>query len=205
LGVIIGFVLSFTFFTLFLATIVRQTGIPADTLRLTSVIIVALFGISLLIPQFQIQIEQLFSKLSNYLPQGNQYHGFGGGVLIGGSLGLLWTPCVGPILASVISLAIAGTVTLEAALITLSYSLGTGIPMFFIMLGGRKLVQRIPNPQNIQKVFGVIMIMTALGILLNIDRAFQTFILETFPNYASELTQLESIEMIQERLDSLNH
>ena len=41
----------------------------------------------------------------------------GGSLLIGLSVGL-WTPCIGPILASVISLAITGTVTFDAFLIT---------------------------------------------------------------------------------------
>ena len=61
-GVVLGFVLSFTFFTLFLSTIVRISGIPADTLRFFSVLIIAGFGVSLLIPQFQVFAEKLFSS-----------------------------------------------------------------------------------------------------------------------------------------------
>src|SRR3989338_5472143 len=204
-GVVTGFVLSFTLFTLFLSTIVRLSGVPADTLRLVSVLVIAGFGASLLIPQFQVLLERLFSKLAGLMPNGQNRTGFGGGLLIGFSVGLLWTPCVGPILASVISLAITGTVTFDAFLITLAYSLGTAIPMFLIMLGGQNALRRVPwllsNLGHIQKLFGVLMILTAIGIFLNIDRRFQTFILDTFPQYGTGLTKLEDNELIRNQLD----
>src|SRR5690606_5087360 len=60
LGVVIGFVASFTFFTLFLSTIVRLSGIPADSLRFISIAVLAVFGASLLIPQIQAQLEIVF-------------------------------------------------------------------------------------------------------------------------------------------------
>lgn len=205
IGVVVGFILSFTFFTLFLSTIVRLSGIPAETLRIVSVIVIAGFGFSLLIPLFQIFVERLFSKLAGFMPISQNRTGFGGGLLIGFSVGLLWTPCVGPILASVISLAITGTVTFDAFLITLAYSLGTAIPMFLIMLGGQNVLRRVPwllsNLGHIQKLFGVLMILTAIGIFFNIDRKFQTFVLNTFPNYGIGLTKVEDNELIRNQLD----
>ena len=205
MGVVIGFILSFTFFTLFLSTIVRLSGIPAEALRLVSVIVVAGFGISLLVPQFQVLVERLFSKLASFMPSSQGRTGFGGGLLIGFSVGLLWTPCVGPILASVISLAITGTVTFDAFLITLAYSLGTAIPMFLIMLGGQNALRRVPwllsNLGQIQKLFGILMILTAIGIFFNVDRRFQTFVLNTFPQYGTGLTRFEDNELIRNQLD----
>jgi cytochrome c biogenesis protein CcdA/thiol-disulfide isomerase/thioredoxin len=205
MGVVVGFVLSFTFFTLFLSTIVRLSGIPADTLRFVSVLVVAGFGISLLIPQFKIWLEKLFSKVTGLIPNNRGRYGFFGGMLIGFSVGLLWTPCVGPILASVISLAITGTVTFDAFLITLAYSLGTAIPMFLIIAGGQNVLRRVPrllaNLGKIQKLFGVLMILTAMGIFFNIDRKFQTFVLNTFPQYGTGLTKFEDNELIRKQLN----
>lgn len=208
LGVVAGFIASFTFFTLFLSTIVRFSGIPGDTLRMISIVVIAGFGVSLLIPQFQVLMERMFSKLAGLLPKNQQRTGFGGGLLIGLSIGLLWTPCVGPILASVISLAITGTVTLDAVFITLAYSLGTAIPMLIIMLAGQRALQAIPwlrsNLGNIQKLFGVLMILTAVAIYFNIDRQFQTLVLNTFPQYGSGLTKIEDNELIRNELNKQN-
>lgn len=207
IGVVLGFILSFTFFTLFLSTIVRITGIPPSTLRILSVVIIAGFGISFLIPQFQTLIERSFSKLAGFVPSSQNRVGFGGGIIIGLSLGLLWTPCVGPILASVIALAITGSVTLEAFLITFAYSLGTAIPMFLILIGGQTALRRVPwllrNTTNIQKVFGVAMIIVAIGIFFNFDRKFQTFILNAFPTYGTGLTKFEDNDMVRNQLGNV--
>lgn len=208
LGVIVGFILSFTFFTLFLSTVVKLSGVSADSLRTVSVLVIAGFGVSLLIPQFKLVVEKLFSQLAGFVPKSQGKVGFGGGILIGLSVGLLWTPCVGPILASVISLAITGTVTFDAFLITLAYSIGTAIPMFLIILGGQNALKRVPwltaNTGKIQKLFGILMILTAIGIYNNVDRKFQTFVLNTFPQYGAGLTRFEDNENIKRQIENLN-
>lgn len=207
-GIVTGFVLSFTFFTLFLATIVSATGLSATFVRSLAVVVIFLFGLSLLIPGFQAMMEKLFARLSQLTPKSQNYTGFMGGLFIGFSLGLLWTPCVGPILASVISLAITGSVTSTAFFITLAYSLGTAIPMLMIIHGGRTLLTKVPwllnNTGKIQKGFGVIMILTAIAIHFNLDRQFQTYILEVFPQYGTGLTSFEDNQLIRDQLDNLN-
>jgi cytochrome c biogenesis protein CcdA/thiol-disulfide isomerase/thioredoxin len=213
LGIITGFILSFTFFTLFLSTIVRATGISADLLRHIAVAVVFAFGVSLLMPSFQLWMEQLFARLASIASANtaktNNKSDFLGGILVGISLGLVWAPCVGPILASVISLALTGTVTASAFFITLAYSVGTAIPMFAITYGGRNLLNRVPwltaNTGTIQKTFGILMITTALAIFLNWDRQFQTYILSTFPNYGVGLTKFEDNALVQKALDTLHN
>jgi len=208
LGVITGFIISFTFFTLFLATIVKATGIPSNTLRSLSIVIIAAFGLSLLVPKFQVILEGLFAKLSRYAPQSQNKTGFMGGLVIGISLGLLWTPCVGPILAGVISLAISGSVTGQAVFITLAYSAGTAIPMFILIWTGSKALQKVPwlvaNTGKIQKAFGILMILTAIGISQNVDRQFQNYVLEKFPQYGAGLTKLEDNDVVKSALEDLN-
>jgi cytochrome c biogenesis protein CcdA/thiol-disulfide isomerase/thioredoxin len=209
LGIVTGFVLSFTFFTLFLSTIVNLTGIPATSLRFISIFIIAAFGLTLVLPQAQKLIERGFYFFQRFAPKGQSKNtGFTGGILIGMSLGLLWTPCVGPILASVISLAITGEVTGSAFFITFAYSLGTAIPMFAIIAGGQNALKRVPwllrNTTKIQKAFGVIMILTAIAIYFNIDRQFQSYVLDKFPQYGTGLTSLEDNRAVEDALQGLS-
>lgn len=208
LGVVTGFILSFTFFTLFLSTIVSRSGLDADLLRDFAVIVIGVFGLSMLFPQVTMLLERMFSYLSRFVPSGGRRKdGYGGGLIVGLSIGLLWTPCVGPILASVITLAITGTVTIQAVLITLAYAVGTAIPMFAIIYGGQGLLKRMPwltrNTQNIQMGFGVVMIAMAVAIYFNLDRQFQTYVLNKFPNYGSGLTSLEDNKLIEGQLNRL--
>lgn len=206
LGIITGFILSFVFFTLFLSTIVSATNVSADDLRNLSVVIILIFGLSLLLPNFQVWMEQSFSLLSRVAPQ-KQRSGYSGGLLIGLSLGLIWTPCVGPILASVITLAVTNSVSATAALITFAYAIGTAIPMLGVMYLGRNFFQRVPwllpNTARIQKGFGVVMILVALALFFNLHRQFQTFVLETYPSYSSILTGFEDNEAVKENLKKL--
>lgn len=186
-GVVTGFITSFTVFTLFLSTLVKLLGVPSESLRLVSILILVFFGISLLVPQTQILLEKLFSGLANFTPK-VEGTGFWGGILLGLSLGLVWTPCVGPILASVIALAAAGGVTIQTFFITLAYSIGTVIPMFAVMSWGRLAIK---NTDVLQKIFGLLMILTALALFSNLDRKLQVWVTTTFPNYGANLTQFE--------------
>lgn len=209
LGIITGFVSSFTFFTLFLSTIVRATGLSADVLRNFSILVVLILGISLVSSRFQTLVEKLFSSLANKIPNfDNGGSGFSSGFLIGISLGLLWTPCVGPILASVITLALTGQVTFQSFIITVSYAIGTAIPMFVVLVGGRALFNNHPwllrNTPKIQKLFGLFTIFIAFALYLGWDRSFQVYILNKFPQYGANLTKIEDNQKVKELLDVSN-
>lgn len=206
-GIVTGFIASFTFFTLFLTTLVQATGVSPDVLRNVAVVVILAFGLFMIIPQAQAWLEQIFTRFANLGGNNQNKTGFWGGMLIGLSLGLIWAPCVGPILASVITLALTSQVTSAAVIITLAYSLGTAIPMLAITYGGRQLLQKVPwllrNSGHIQKGFGVLMIFTAAAIFFGWDRQFQTYVLEKFPQYGAGLTSIEDTEVVRQQLDSL--
>ena len=199
-GVMTGFVMSFTCFTLFIAFIIKWTGLPADTLRLCAIVLLGLFGLFLCIPALQAAFE---NGIAAFLPRqgaSNKGKGFWSGALVGMSLGLIWTPCVGPIMAAVITLAATRAVSTSAVVITLAYALGAALPMLAIMRGGRKLLDRNPwirvHALDIQRCFGVFMILAAVMLFQGYDRALQTFILERFPAYGRGLTLLENDDRV---------
>lgn len=204
IGVVTGFIASFSLFTLILSSIVQVLSISPNTLRFLALIIIITFGIILVIPKLQLYFEMLASRFIK-VKNKSQKSGFFGGFMVGTSLGIIWTPCVGPIMASVISLAISQQVDGGAILIILAYSLGTSIPMFGIMIGSRKLLNKFPkvveNTGRIQRIFGVVMIAAGLSIGFGLDRQFQAYILEKFPNYGTKITAVEDIEIIENTLN----
>lgn len=205
LGIVTGFIVSFTFFTLLLSSIVKATGIGSESLRYVAIVMIGFFGVSLLIPATQVALEKLFSHLSSLIPNRQSLNsGFFGGMIVGLSLGLLWTPCVGPILASVITLALTGTTSASAVFITLAYAIGTGLPMLAITYGGRTLLQKnhwlLENTAKIQKGFGVVMIAMAVALFFGVDRKLQTIVLTAFPSYGAGLTAIENNALVQKQL-----
>ena len=206
-GVLAGFVASFTAFTLALSAIVQALGIPVDALRIVAVVLIILFGVVMLVPWLRDRFEMLTSRIGRRTgpAAGTQKrNGFWSGEVVGLSLGLIWTPCVGPIMASVISLAITQHVDGGSVSITLAYTLGTSIPMLGVMLGGRALLNKVPaltrNAGSIQKVFGALMIVIGVAIGMGWDRQFQTFILRALPGYGTGLTAIEKTAPVQTAL-----
>jgi len=206
-GIVAGFIASFTFFTLALTSIVKATGLPSDLLRNFAIVMIVLFGISLVLPQTQLLLEKIFSTLSRYAPRSSSSSGFRGGFVLGLSLGLVWAPCVGPILASVITLAATSSVTFASVFITLAYALGTAIPMLAIMFGGRQLLQRnqwlLRNTGNLQRGFGVLMVLIGIAMFAQLDRGFQVWLLNTFPQYGAGLTAIENNSLVKQQLTGL--
>jgi cytochrome c biogenesis protein CcdA/thiol-disulfide isomerase/thioredoxin len=216
-GVMAGFVASFTAFTLALTAIVQALRIPVDTMRIAAVVLVGVFGLVMLVPPLQVRFEAIASRIASRVPRRKTVPaagpanspprgaGFTGGVVVGLSLGLVWTPCVGPIMASVISLALTRRVDGGAVFLTLSYALGTSLPMLGVMLGGRALLAKVPlltrHLARIQQGFGVLTIAVAVAIGLGWDRRFQAAVLSLFPGYGAGLTALEQAKTVQRELN----
>jgi cytochrome c biogenesis protein CcdA/thiol-disulfide isomerase/thioredoxin len=205
-GVVMGFVVSFTFFTVALSTLVKALGLSADSLRTLAVVVIFLFGLVMVVPALRTWWEFITGKFLGFGIT-TQKPGYGGGFLIGLSLGLVWAPCVGPIMASVITLAATGLVSGATVLTALAYSIGTAIPMVLLMYGGQRVIATLPavkaRSHAIQRFFGLLMIATAIMIAFGWDRRFQVFILETFPNYGTGLTALEDNRVVQNQLEKL--
>ena len=206
-GVIAGFVASFTLFTLALTAIVQALGVPPDILRVVAVVLIISFGLVMLVPRLRYVFEALATRVTSRRSSGPRpggSSGFLGGLPVGISLGLVWTPCVGPIMASVISLALTQRVDGGAVFITLAYTIGTSIPMLGVMLGGRTLLKRVPslakNSAGIQRGFGVLMILVGMAIGFGWDRQFQSAVLNVLPNYGAGLTAIEELEPVTDAL-----
>src|SRR4051794_14960471 len=128
LGVVLGLAVSFTFATLVAGAAVQALALPTAWLRILAIVALGLFGLSMLLPAWGRVIERLLSPVSRVAGSGGRRSGFGGGLLMGMGLGLLWTPCVGPIMGSVIALAVLGGLSTSTVGIGFAYALGAGVP-----------------------------------------------------------------------------
>ncbi|GHF39512.1 cytochrome c biogenesis protein CcdA [Deinococcus metalli] len=202
LGIITGFTASFVLLTLFFASVVSALNLSPDAVRWAAVALLLGFGVTLAVPALHTRFELMASRV---LPQrrGPDGAGFLGGVLVGVTLGVIWTPCVGPILASVTTLALSGQVTAFAALVTLAYTLGVALPMLGVMWGGRRLLHRpalLGRLNTVQQAFGVILVLFAIGMVYGADRRFETYLVESVPALQN-LTFLEQTAAVQTELD----
>ena len=105
--------------------------------------------------------------------------------IIGLAFGFGWTPCIGPILGSILALASIEETLSRAIILLISYSLGLAIP--FVLSG--YLIQRFllfsknfrKNINLISKIGGITLLVTGILILTNQLQAIGFYIIKVFP------------------------
>jgi cytochrome c biogenesis protein CcdA/thiol-disulfide isomerase/thioredoxin len=179
LAIVAGIVGSFTVFTLFAAWLLDSLGLPADLLRNLAIALLFLVALSLLVPQ----VAEWLARPLQFLTRrsgGDR----GGGLLLGVTLGLVFVPCAGPVLAAVTVIAARRDVGLDSLLLTLSYALGAALPMLAIaLLGARAARVFRVNALLVRRIAGVLVAGAAVAIALGVDRDLQT----TLPGYTETL------------------
>ncbi|HWL33045.1 MAG TPA: cytochrome c biogenesis protein DipZ [Gaiellaceae bacterium] len=181
LAIVAGIVLSFTVFTLFAAWLLDLLGLPDDVLRNLAIGLLFLVALSLLVPQ----VAEWLARPLQFLTRrsgGDQ----GGGFLLGASLGLVFVPCAGPVLAAVTVIAARRDVGLDSLLLTLSYAVGAAVPMLAIAFAGQRAARAFrANATTVRRVSGVLVAGAALAIAFGVDRNLQTAV----PGYTESLQE----------------
>src|SRR5437762_13313795 len=100
LGIVLGLAVAFTVVTLAVTAAAQALAVPASWLRIIAIAALGFFGLTLVVPPLGRWIERALSPLTRLVDARPGRGGFWGGTALGAGLGLLWAPCVGPILAS---------------------------------------------------------------------------------------------------------
>ena len=209
LGITAGVAISFAFFTLAISALESSIGFSPNVLRKMAVVVLLVIGISMVVPALSRRMEASISSISGKFGGigKNQRSDFSGGFVTGLALGVVWTPCSGPILASVATLAATNKVSLQVVVVTLFYVAGVSIPLFGFAVGGQKLLAKSrrlsKHTGRIQIASGVIMIITAVGIYTNYDKTIEAKLLNAIPSYSNALTKIESGSGVTKALSKL--
>ena len=170
-GIIIGFVLAFSVFALASRKIVNAFGVDLDVIKNASLIFLALFGLVLLSSKLSEKFSSLtqsFANTGNKYTIGNRPDGLLSGIVIGAFIGLIWTPCAGPILAVVLVQVIRQETDLQSLFIIIPFAIGAGLPMLIISLTGRKIMTKLSffttHAEAIRKGFGVVILLAVAFI-----------------------------------------
>jgi cytochrome c biogenesis protein CcdA/thiol-disulfide isomerase/thioredoxin len=173
LGIVLGLSITFTVTIVGLANVVDGVGLGDDPLRDVAIAVLLLFGVALLMPDVAARLEAPLSRLARFGPRSTG-DGFLSGLLVGGALGFVYTPCASPILAAVISVSAASGKTIAIAL---AYAAGSAIVLLLLALGGRRVFERIRKAGR-----GPALQRAAVAIATNLDVNFDQFVAEKIPN-----------------------
>ena len=180
----IFFTLGFSFIFIALGSTASFIGkfflSNSNIFRITAGIIIVLFSIQLIgIFNFNFMNKdiRIFTKqYSNNLAFP---------LLVGAAFGFGWTPCIGPILGSIITLAALEENIGKGILLLSFYSLGLAIPFIIsgVLIDKFLLFSKSSRKylSNITKAAGVILLLTGIAILTGQLQTLGFFILELFP------------------------
>ena len=174
---ILGFSMVFIFFGAS-ATLVGQTLLSyQDLLRRVGGVIVIFFGLYT-IGFFKFQ----------FLMQEKRFHfhdkpaGYFGSFLVGIAFAAGWTPCVGPILGTILLKASTSDSVTHGILLLAVYSLGLGFPLLVIAFGVNSFLNRFKQISRymgfISVVSGVFLIVIGVMIFTNSFTLFTSFLLK---------------------------
>src|SRR3954466_3111179 len=199
LGIVTGLTLSFTFATVALVYVIDALGLPDDLLRTVAIVVLLLFGATLVVPPLAARVEAWLTRIAPSPRRGDAAGGFGSGLLVGLSLGLVYAPCAGPILAGVITVSASQSFTAGRLGVALAYGLGSALVLYGLMLGGRRVTRRLSRQAGrFQMATGVVMVLMAVAMLADLDTRFQTAIAAHLPSVlvdpASKLEQSTKVQ-----------
>jgi cytochrome c biogenesis protein CcdA/thiol-disulfide isomerase/thioredoxin len=199
LGIVLGLAVTFTITIAGLAEVVDGVGIGDGAMRTVAIVVLLGFGLLLLLPPLADRVEALASRLIRFGPK-TSGDGFASGLGVGAALGFVYAPCAGPILAAVISVSAASG---EAVAVAIAYAAGSAIALLALSLVGRRVLDHFRGPW-LQRVMGIVMILTALAVATDRDVAFQTAIADDLPGFLVNPTgDLERSSAVATRLNDL--
>lgn len=179
-----GFVLSFSLVALALSAITRAFDFDPNVLRNAAAILLVGFGLLMIWPTPFEWFSSRLAGLSGGSVAANE--GVLGGFVLGTTLGLVWTPCAGPVLGSILTVIATSNDTAWASTLLVVYAIGAAIPMLLIAYGGQAVTARVRSLARItpklQQGFGVVVIGFAIASYLQYDTLIVAWLTSFYPN-----------------------
>jgi cytochrome c biogenesis protein CcdA/thiol-disulfide isomerase/thioredoxin len=195
-AIIAGLVASFTLFTLAASSLLSALGLPQDILRNLAIAMLFVLAATLLFPRIGYVLERPLAFMTR-----RRAGDLGGGFVLGVSLGLVFVPCAGPVLATITALTAQHKIGFDAVLLTLAYALGAAVPMLLIALGGQRVARRMrAQGRNFRRAMGVLLAGAAFAIIFNVSQSLQT----ALGGYTTSIQKhVEDTSLATKHLDSL--
>ncbi|MPM56515.1 Protein DipZ [bioreactor metagenome] len=164
LAIVLGVSISFTLMGIVTSAFGAAFQSYTGQLKILAEILILAMGLAML---FEISLFNAFSRFP--LLAGMNEEGPISGFFLGLSLGVLWIPCVGPILASILTMVALGESTSNGALTLLIYSAGFAVPMLLLAYSAHLSTSKIKlismYDAALKKGAGVVLVLVGLWMV----------------------------------------
>jgi cytochrome c biogenesis protein CcdA/thiol-disulfide isomerase/thioredoxin len=161
-----------------LASVVGGWAVAANQYgRVIALVLLALFGLTLLLPAMGTRLMQPLVALGNRLTaSAGAGAGIGASLLLGVATGLLWAPCAGPVLGLILSGAALRGASGGTTLLLLAYAAGSAtILALALLVGGRvfsAMKRSLGAGEWARRALGAAVLIAVAAIALGADTGF---------------------------------
>ncbi len=184
--VILGLVCSFSLVTLAGSALLSALHLPQDAIRWAALVALTIIGLALIFPSLQHLIERPFARIPQGLP-GSRTAAGRSGFGLGLTLGALYVPCAGPVLAAIVVAGGTASIGVPTMVLTATFAVGTALPLLVFALAGRGIVERVAAFRRRQRLIriagGITMIMLAVALVFNLPAMLQRAV----PDYTTAM------------------
>jgi cytochrome c biogenesis protein CcdA/thiol-disulfide isomerase/thioredoxin len=193
--VIAGLVCSFGVVTLAGSALLSALRLPQDAIRWAALVALTVIGLGLIFPRLQELIERPFARLPLRETRVSR-SGFG----LGLTLGALYVPCAGPVLAAIVVAGGTASIGWPILLLTATFAVGTALPLLIFALAGRGVSERVAAFRRRQRAIraagGVAMIVLAVALVFNLPGMLQRAV----PDYTAVMQNKLGANQIRQQL-----
>ena len=192
----VGMIASFAAIGMVLGALGPALGIDADTVRTAGAAMLIAFALVMLVPalgerftQWMLPIASTAHAASARLDGGSVV----GALLLGGVLGLVWSPCSGPLLGSALTLVASQGGVARGGLVLGIFGLGAAVPLVAVAYASRSGFVRardwvLARIERVRHVFALLLGALGIAILTGGDRWLEAHVLQWLPDAWVNLT-----------------
>lgn len=186
----VGMMASFAGIGMLLGALGPSLGIDADTVRTGGAAMLIAFALVMFIPalgerftRWMLPIASSANLASAKLDGGS----LTGAFLLGGVLGLVWSPCSGPLLGSALTLVASEGGVARGGLVLGIFGLGAAVPLVAVAYASRKGFVRVRDwvlkrIEQIRWVFALLLGAMGIAILTGADKWLEARVLKWLPD-----------------------
>jgi cytochrome c biogenesis protein CcdA len=185
-----GMVTSFALLGVAVGVLGDALGLDGDLIRVAGAWLLIAFGVVMLVPALNDRFSLLMSPLAASAQQASQQVDAGslrGSFALGAVLGMVWSPCSGPLLASALALVASEGGAARGALILGLFGLGAAVPLVGFAYASRAGFMRsrdwvLAHIDRIKKGFGGLIVAVGVAILMGWDKVLEAAVVQMLPD-----------------------
>jgi len=191
-----GMTLSFAAIGVFLGALGPALGIDSSTVRTAGAAMMIAFALVMLVPalserfsRWMLPIASSANAATARLDGGS----LGSALLLGAVLGLVWSPCSGPLLGSALALVASDGGAARGGLVLAVFGMGAALPLVAVAYASRSGFERVrnwvlPRVERVRLGFALLLGAMGLAILIGVDKQLEAFVLNWLPDAWVNLT-----------------